>query len=68
MSLLKQNSHKLTVKTTRGGTSDMKEIELEVSLEEGRIRRVADILEMGGSENVSETIKETWVTNIWKVP
>ncbi len=46
----------------------MKEIELEVSLEEGRIRRVADILEMGGSENVSETIKETWVTNIWKVP
>jgi hypothetical protein len=45
----------------------MKEIELEVSLE-GRRRRVADILEMGGSENVSETKKETWVTNIWKVP
>jgi hypothetical protein len=38
------------------------------SLEEGRRRRVADILEMGGSGSVSETQKKAWVTNIWKVP
>ena len=38
------------------------------SLEEGRRRRVADILEMGGSGSVLETQKKAWVTNIWKVP
>ncbi len=38
------------------------------SLEEGRRRRVADILEMGGSGSMSGTKKKAWVTNIWKVP
>ena len=38
------------------------------SLEEERRRRVADILEMGGSGSVLETQKRAWVTNIWKVP
>jgi hypothetical protein len=41
---------------------------LLVSLEEGRRRRVTDILEMGGSGSVSGTKEESWVTNIWKVP
>ena len=38
------------------------------SLEEGRRRRVMDILEMGGSGNMSEAQKKAWVTNIWTVP
>jgi hypothetical protein len=38
------------------------------SLEEGRRRRAADILEMGGSGSVLETQKKDWVTIIWKVP
>ena len=35
---------------------------LVISLEEGSRRRVADILEMGGSGSVLETKKEAWVT------
>ncbi len=38
------------------------------SLEEGRKRRVANILEMGGSGSVLETQKKSWVTTTWKVP
>jgi hypothetical protein len=38
------------------------------SIEEGRRRRVMDILEMGGSGNMSEAQKKAWVTNIWTVP
>jgi hypothetical protein len=41
---------------------------LTISLEEGRRRRVADILEMGGSWGGLATTKAAWVTNIWKVP
>ena len=41
---------------------------LVTPLEEGRRRRVADVLEMGGSGSLVGTRKEAWVSNIWRVP
>lgn len=39
-----------------------------VSLEEGRNRRVTEVLEMGASGGTTGSKKETWVCNVWRVP